>query len=88
MTAVATVQDVTMRFRDNTALDHISAAIEQDAITGLLGRNGAGKTTLMQLLTGHRIPTSARIEVFGARPHENDAVLSRMCLVLRSSLRG
>jgi ABC-2 type transport system ATP-binding protein len=81
MTAVATVQDVTMRFRDNTALDHISAAIEQDAITGLLGRNGAGKTTLMQLLTGHRVPTSGRIEVFGARPHENDAVLSRMCFV-------
>jgi ABC-2 type transport system ATP-binding protein len=77
----ATVHDVTMRFREHTALDGVSTAIEQDAITGLLGRNGAGKTTLMQLLTGHRVPTSGRIEVFGARPYENDAVLSRMCFV-------
>jgi ABC-2 type transport system ATP-binding protein len=66
--AAATVHDVTMRFREHTALEWVSTAIEQDAITGLLGRNGAGKTTLMQLLTGHRVPTSGRIEVFGERP--------------------
>ena len=71
--AAATVHDVTMRFRDNTALDGITTSFEQDAITGLLGRNGAGKTTLMQLLTGHRVPTSGRVEVFGASPYENDA---------------
>jgi ABC-2 type transport system ATP-binding protein len=81
MTAVATVDDVTMRFREHTALDCVSTAIEQDAITGLLGRNGAGKTTLMQLLTGHRVPTSGRVEVFGARPFENDDVLRRICFV-------
>jgi ABC-2 type transport system ATP-binding protein len=66
--AAATVHDVTMRFREHTALEGVSTAIEQDAITGLLGRNGAGKTTLMQLLTGHRVPTSGRTEVFGERP--------------------
>ncbi|RFU21479.1 ABC transporter ATP-binding protein [Geodermatophilus marinus] len=70
-----------MRFRDHTALDSLSTGIEQDAITGLLGRNGAGKTTLMQLLTGHRVPTSGSVEVFGAAPYENDAVLSRTCFV-------
>jgi ABC-2 type transport system ATP-binding protein len=80
-TTAATVDDVTMRFREHTALDGISTRIEQDAITGLLGRNGAGKTTLMQLLTGHRLPTRGTVEVFGARPYENDAVLSRMCFI-------
>jgi ABC-2 type transport system ATP-binding protein len=70
-----------MRFRGHTALDGVTTAFEQDAITGLLGRNGAGKTTLMQLLTGHRVPTSGRIEVFGTRPHENDDVLRRICFV-------
>jgi ABC-2 type transport system ATP-binding protein len=35
MTAVATVQDATMRFRERTALDGITAAFEQDSITGL-----------------------------------------------------
>jgi ABC-2 type transport system ATP-binding protein len=80
-TAAATVRDVTMRFRDQVALDGVSTDIEQDAITGLLGRNGAGKTTLMQLLTGHRVPTDGRIEVFGANPYENDDVLSRICFI-------
>jgi ABC-2 type transport system ATP-binding protein len=81
MSAVATVRDVTMRFREHTALDRVSTTIEQDAITGLLGRNGAGKTTLMQLLTGHRVPSDGLVEVFGARPYENDDVLGRMCFV-------
>ncbi|MGY2005031.1 ABC transporter ATP-binding protein [Blastococcus sp. SYSU DS1024] len=81
MTVVATVSDVTMRFPGHTALTGVSTALEQHAITGLLGRNGAGKTTLMQLLTGHRVPTSGRIEVFGARPYENDDVLRRICFI-------
>src|SRR4051794_3842048 len=81
VTAAATLVGVTMRFRDQIALDDISAVIEQDSITGLLGRNGAGKTTLMQLLTGHRVATRGRVEVFGGRPYENDAVLSRTAFI-------
>jgi ABC-2 type transport system ATP-binding protein len=82
MTApTATVQDVTMRFREHTALDGVTTAFEQDSITGLLGRNGAGKTTLMQLLTGHRVPTRGRVEVFGASPYESDRVLRDICFI-------
>ena len=81
MNAVATLHDVTMRFRGHTALDGVSTAFEPDAITGLLGRNGAGKTTLMQLLTGHRVPTVGRVEVFGASPYENDRVLRDICFI-------
>jgi ABC-2 type transport system ATP-binding protein len=81
VTAVATLADVTMQFHEQTALDRVSTAIEQDSITGLLGRNGAGKTTLMQLLTGHRVPTSGAVRVFGESPYENDGVLSRICFI-------
>ena len=81
MTTAATVQDVTMRFRGHTALQGVSTTIQRDAITGLLGRNGAGKTTLLQLLSGHRVPTAGRVEVFGRSPYEDDAVLSRICFV-------
>ena len=77
----ATVSSVTMRFRGHVALDDVSTVIRQDAITGLLGRNGAGKTTLMQLLTGHRVPTSGRVEIFGRSPYENDDVLRHICFV-------
>ncbi|MBM7806793.1 ABC-2 type transport system ATP-binding protein [Geodermatophilus bullaregiensis] len=81
MTAAATLTDVTVRFREHTALAGVTASFARDGITGLLGRNGAGKTTLLQLLTGHRVPTSGRVEVLGAAPYENDDVLRRVCFV-------
>ncbi|MQA35990.1 ABC transporter ATP-binding protein [Modestobacter roseus] len=84
MTGAATLDRVTMRFRGHTALSDVSVAFQADTITGLLGRNGAGKTTLMQLLTGHRVPTSGQVEVLGGRPYENDAVLSRICFIKES----
>jgi ABC-2 type transport system ATP-binding protein len=84
MTAAATLTDATMRYREHTALDGVTTSFATDAITGLLGRNGAGKTTLMQLLTGHRVPTSGRVQVLGADPYEDDAVLQRTCFVRES----
>jgi len=84
MSAVATLDRVTMRFKGHTALTDVTVGFQADTITGLLGRNGAGKTTLMQLLTGHRVPTSGRVEVLGARPYENDQVLSRLCFIKES----
>jgi ABC-2 type transport system ATP-binding protein len=80
-TAAATVREVTMRFREHTALDGVTATFAKDSITGLLGRNGAGKTTLMQLVTGHRVPTCGSVQVFGASPYENDAVLRDICFI-------
>ena len=84
MTAAVTVSDLTMRFAGHTALTGVSTTIAADSITGLLGRNGAGKTTLMQLMTGHRVPTSGHVTVFGASPYENDAVLARTCFIKES----
>ena len=77
----ASLLDVSMRYREHTALDGVTTSIRAGSITGLLGRNGAGKTTLMQLLTGHRVPTSGRVEVLGADPYENDDVLPRICFI-------
>src|SRR3954453_13343913 len=84
MTAAASLSDVTMRFRGHAALRDVSTTIQADTITGLLGRNGAGKTTMMQLLTGHRLPTSGQGRVLGQSPYENDAVLSRLCFIKES----
>ncbi|WP_299959802.1 ABC transporter ATP-binding protein [uncultured Modestobacter sp.] len=81
MTAAAELEGVTMRFRGHTALTDVSTEIQADTITGLLGRNGAGKTTLMQVLTGHRVPTSGQVRVLGQAPFENDAVLRRLCFI-------
>ncbi len=80
-TAAAELRDVTMRFREHTALDGVTTSVPRDAITGLLGRNGAGKTTLLQLLTGHRVPTRGSVRVLGASPYENDRVLRDVCFI-------
>ncbi len=81
MTAVIEVQHLTKRYRDVTAVDDVSFAIEKDTIYGLLGRNGAGKTTIMSILTAQNFATSGDVRVFGAHPYENAAVLSRVCFV-------
>ena len=61
------------------AVDGISFRIPAGSVTGLLGGNGAGKTTTIAMIMGLVLPTSGRVEVFGARmPSERMKVLHRM----------
>jgi ABC-2 type transport system ATP-binding protein len=84
MNAVIEVQNLTKRYRDITAVDDVTFAIEKDTIYGLLGRNGAGKTSVMSILTAQNFATGGDIRVFGEHPYENSRVLSRMCFVRES----
>ena len=78
---IATATTVSKRFGNVAALDEVTFSLREYTIYGLLGRNGAGKTTLMQILTGQQVATSGTVEVLGAAPYENDAVLARTCFV-------
>ena len=62
---VITAKDLTMRFGDFTAVDHISFEVKQGEIFGFLGANGAGKTTAMRILCGLSRPTSGSAIVAG-----------------------
>ena len=54
------IDDLTKRYADKAALDHISCSLTP-GITGLLGANGAGKSTLMRMICGVMKPTSGSI---------------------------
>ena len=43
--------DLTLRFGDFTAVDHVSFAIGRGEIFGFLGSNGCGKTTTMKAVS-------------------------------------
>jgi ribosome-dependent ATPase len=58
-------KDLTMRFGDFVAVDHVSFRIGQGEIFGFLGSNGCGKTTTMKMLTGLLPPSEGKAWLFG-----------------------
>lgn len=51
------VRNLTKRFGNFVAVDHISFNVEKGEIFGFLGANGAGKTTAMKMLCGLSRPS-------------------------------
>jgi len=60
--------DLTKCYGKLKAIDHLSFEIEENKITGLIGRNGSGKTTLLKMIAGYLKPTSGEIKVFSEKP--------------------
>jgi ABC-2 type transport system ATP-binding protein len=60
--------DLTKSYGKLKAIDHLSFEIEENRITGLIGRNGAGKTTLLKMIVGYLKPTSGELKVFSEKP--------------------
>lgn len=58
-------RELTKRFGDFTAVDHISFDVREGEIFGFLGANGAGKTTAMRMLIALSFPTSGSATVAG-----------------------
>ncbi|RPF53380.1 ATP-binding cassette domain-containing protein [Aquisalibacillus elongatus] len=69
--SVVTCQNVSKQFGSNSVLKDLNVTIQENSITGLIGRNGAGKTTLLQMLAGMLAPTSGNIRVFEENPIDN-----------------
>jgi len=73
---VIVARDLTCRFGDFTAVDHVSFDIERGEIFGFVGSNGCGKTTTMKMLTGLLTPTEGEAWLFG-RPIDAGDIGSR-----------
>jgi ABC-2 type transport system ATP-binding protein len=68
-----TVERLTKRFGQVTAVDDLSFEVRPGRVTGFLGPNGSGKTTTLRMLTGLVRPT-AGTALIGGRPYaEHDA---------------
>jgi ABC-2 type transport system ATP-binding protein len=58
-------RNLSRRYGDFTAVDHISFEVGEGEIVGMLGPNGAGKTTTLRMITGFLPPTEGQVTVYG-----------------------
>jgi ABC-2 type transport system ATP-binding protein len=59
------VENLTYRYGERTAVDHIQFQVAQGEVLGFLGPNGAGKSTTMKMLTGQLRPTEGKATLLG-----------------------
>ncbi len=60
-----TLDHVTKRFDEFTAVSDLSLAVRPGRIYGIIGPNGAGKTTTIRMIVNITAPDSGKIELFG-----------------------
>lgn len=63
--SIIKVSNLTKRYHDVTAVDHISFEVEKGTMLGFLGVNGAGKTTVINMLATLLTPDEGSAEVCG-----------------------
>ncbi|MBQ3277226.1 MAG: ABC transporter ATP-binding protein [Oscillospiraceae bacterium] len=61
------LRNLTKRFGDFTAVDHLDLTIGTGEFFGLLGPNGAGKTTTISMMSTVLLPTEGEILIDGHR---------------------
>ena len=62
---VVKVSNLVKTFDTKKIIKNISFNVNENSVTGVLGKNGAGKTTLLGMLMGLISPSSGNIEILG-----------------------
>lgn len=70
-------KNLTKRFDQITAVDHVNATIKDGSVFGLIGTNGAGKSTFLRMVCGILKPDEGSITIDGEEVFENIKVKSR-----------
>ena len=69
--------NLTKRFEDIVAVDHINAQIRDGSVFGLIGTNGAGKSTFLRMAAGVLKPDDGTITIDGIEVFENEEAKQR-----------
>lgn len=59
------IENLSMKFKSETVLHHISHSFEAGKIHGIVGNNGSGKTVLFKCICGFLMPAEGRIFIQG-----------------------
>ena len=70
-------ENLTKRFYDTVAVDHIHAEIHNGSVFGLIGTNGAGKSTFLRMAAGILKPDEGSVTVDDETVFENTKVKAR-----------
>lgn len=65
MTAAFTLEGITKRFGEVTALDNGNLTLNEGEVLGLIGQNGSGKSTIMKVMAGLHRPDTGVFRVGG-----------------------
>ena len=81
------VQNLSMRFGQDTVVKNVSCKLQAGQIHGLIGRNGSGKTVLMKCILGFLRPSSGEAKVFGKRIGQDVDFAPDTGMLIESPLR-
>ena len=70
-------RNLTKKFDDIVAVDHVNAKIRDGYVFGLIGTNGAGKSTFMRMACGILKPDEGSVQIDGEEVFENLKVKQR-----------
>lgn len=76
------IRDLTKKFNDFTAVDHLDLTINTGEFFGLLGPNGAGKTTTISMLSTVLLPSGGTILIDGEPLSRTASALKRKLSVI------
>lgn len=76
------LRNLTKKYGDFTAVDHLSLTIEDGEFFGLLGPNGAGKTTTISMLSTVLLPTEGEIYIDGMKLDRKASAQKRKLAVI------
>lgn len=75
------IKGVTKKFDEITALNKVSATIEDGQVFGLIGTNGAGKSTMIRTICGIFKPEEGEVTIDGENVYENPPVKSKVFFI-------